>query len=279
MQEHELAESDDDVARLFREHDDIGPDSSLWLRPLRQLFQEGKPVGQMVGLSFAPVQSHPLPFGVLSATGRERLVFWPVLPPGAHIIFGVESVDALDHVTLELPSEKVHVTAYDANGAPVHFARSWRTEHFAGSGFALWFLLLVQVRILEEQATAVQRRVQVPPTDRDRRVEEFARFARGFRLQRAVLPPIPTPHSYVYCGVYLGPELGGAYDLSKVALPAGESLRGEVEGWPDGTDLQVAVSPLRIGERTICVAAACPPGKLLTDVVLGLPKRSPGGLS
>jgi hypothetical protein len=64
----------EDVARLFREHDDLGTGSSLWLRPLRQLFAEGKPVGPVIVLTF-PVGSRRFPFGVVSSTSNNRLIF------------------------------------------------------------------------------------------------------------------------------------------------------------------------------------------------------------
>ena len=89
----------DDAARLFREHDDIGPDSSLWLRAIGQLTRHGKPLGQAVALAFKAHDLDPLPFGIVTATENNRLVFWPALPNGAEMPCG--DIDAVDHITLD----------------------------------------------------------------------------------------------------------------------------------------------------------------------------------
>ena len=106
----------DDVARLFREHDDIGPDSSLWLRAIGQLTRHGKPLGQAVALVFKAPDLDPLPFGIVTATENNRLVFWPTLPSGLDMPCG--DIKAVDHITLELPSGKSHATGYKANSRP-----------------------------------------------------------------------------------------------------------------------------------------------------------------
>ncbi|MCH7591608.1 MAG: hypothetical protein IH989_02355 [Planctomycetes bacterium] len=56
---------DDQVARLFKENDDLGAASSLWLRPLRQLFEHGKPIGQVRALTISLVEKQSLPFGMI----------------------------------------------------------------------------------------------------------------------------------------------------------------------------------------------------------------------
>jgi hypothetical protein len=88
-----------------------------------------------------------------------------------------EPVDVIDHITLELPGERIHVTAYDNKGRPVHVARAWKTHHLQDHGLALWFLLLIRISVLHQQDVAVQRRVQMPITDRKRRIDEFTGYA------------------------------------------------------------------------------------------------------
>src|SRR5262245_27951957 len=49
MNQFEAPANDADVQRLFREQDNLGADSSLFLRAIRQLTKEGKPIGQVIG--------------------------------------------------------------------------------------------------------------------------------------------------------------------------------------------------------------------------------------
>jgi len=268
----DISHDGDDVARLFREHDDIGPDSSLWLRPLRQLVKDGKPIGQVVALTVSPMEQLKLPFGMLTQTEKNRLIFWPILPSGVNMICAGETVDVFDHITLEFPSEKIHMTAYDTNGQPIHVARAWRTHHFSDCDLALWFFLLVRVSILRQQDIAVQRRVKMPTTDKERRTNEFLCYTQNLRLSNISLPPREPEYDYIYFGLYLAPDSIRADQLSPSILPAGSSMNSQIEGWPEGNVFQIAVSRLTFGQRTICVATACPPGRLRSDVFVGFPR-------
>jgi hypothetical protein len=267
-----LSHDEGDLDRLFRENDDLGPDSSLWLRPLRQLFQHGKPVGQVVALTVSPVDQLKLPFGMLTQTEKHRLIFWPILPSGANMICAGETVDVFDHITLEFPSERIHVTAYDANRQPIHVARCWRAHHFSKCDLALWFTLLVRVSILRQQAMAVQRRVQTPTTDKERRTDEFIRFTQHLAFSNMALPLREAVNDYIYFGVYLGPDAINPNDLSPSILPADSSMDSQIEGWPHGNVFQIAISRLKFRQRSIFVATACPPGRLRSDVFVGFPR-------
>jgi len=277
-------DGDEDIPRLFREHDDIGPDSSLWLHYVRQLLKEGKPVGKAVVLTVSPTEQQQLPFGILAHTKKSRLIFWPVLPPGANMFFGVQRVKDLHHITLEFPSERIHVTAYDANGHAVHVRQAWRTHRFPDCDIALWFTLLVRIRILRQQHRIVQRRVETPVSDKKRREDEFVLSVHNLVFHKISLPDCNAQHDYIYCSLCLAPAFITPADLPPSILPADSSLDSVVEGWPNGSVHQIAISQLRIDERTLCVAVACPPGKLLSDVdvAIGLPrsgasKRPRGG--
>jgi len=62
----------DDIAKLLRENDDIGAQSSLWVRPIRQLLDSGKPIGQLTVLAFRGQDTGSYPFGVLTHTKNQR---------------------------------------------------------------------------------------------------------------------------------------------------------------------------------------------------------------
>jgi hypothetical protein len=270
---HDQSHDDDEVARLFRENPDLGPDSSLWLRPLRQFIQEGKPVGPVVAFSIALPEPRGSVFGVLSVTRRQRLVFWPVLPAAASMVFSGEVVKALDHITLELPSGRVHATAYDTAGQRVHGSRGWKLRPLAGCNSALWFNLMVRVDVLGQQATAVQRSVTTPSSDAARREREFREYASRFAFSQIELPPHQSNPDYVYFGVCLTAEGGTPDALSQSMLPTGPGIDDLIEGWPDGDIFPIAGSHVPLGAHALCIAAACPPGRLLSDVAFGFPRR------
>ncbi len=273
-QMNDRVHNDDDAARLFRENNDIGSDSSLWLRPLRQLLRDGKPIGQILALTVSAESQLRLPFGMVSRTDNDRLIFWPVLPPRVNMICAGERIDVFDHITLEFPSEKIHVTAYDSNGQRVHRSRAWRTHHLQDPRFTLWFLLLVRMSVLQRQDMAVQRRVKTPVKDKKRRTDEFAAYVRRLKLLNVPLPAHTAEQDYIYFGFYLAPGSPmTSRQLSAPILPAGTSMDAQIEGWHSGNVFEITGLRFALGKRTVCVAAACPPGRCLSDVFVGFPRR------
>ncbi len=210
---------------------------------------------------------------MLTQTEKNRLIFWPILPSGMNMICDGETIDVLDHITLEFPSEKIHMTAYDANGQPIHGARAWRTHHFSDCDLSLWFTLLIRVSILHQQDMAVQRRVKMPTKDKGRRTNEFIRYVHKLCITNISLPTIGAEYDYIYFGFYLAPDSIKTDQLPPSILPADSSMDSQIAGWPIGNKFQISVSRLTFGQRTFCVAAACPPGKLLSDVAVGFPRR------
>jgi hypothetical protein len=211
-----------DIAKLFSESGDIGARSSLWFRPLRQLLEDGKPTGAMTVLAFCGTQTGAYPFGVFTHTKNNRIIFWPVLPKNADMVAGVGKEGVIDHITLELPSEKFHVTAYDVTGEPSHWEaadfghrQAWRLQRFEGSGVALWFTLLVKWSTLLDQETAVQRHAKAPNAAAAKRREEaFKQHVARMQMADIFLPTGVTAPEYVYCAVYLVTEPKGDIKLT-----------------------------------------------------------------
>lgn len=230
-------------------------------------------MGQAVALTVAPSEGLALPFGILTQTKKNRMVFWPVWPPGANMICAGERMEVFDHITLEFPSERIHMTAYDAAGRPLHVARAWGTHRLADANLAIWFILLVRVSTLRQQDTAVQRRAQTPGTDRERRTQEFVQYSQGLRFADVALPRCNGECDYIYAGVYLAPNSITPGRIPPLTLPESASMASQIDGWPDDPVFQVAVSRVIVGERTICIAAGCPPGRLRSDVSVGFPRR------
>lgn len=268
----------EDIEQLFRENDNIGADSSLWLRAARQLLQHGKPVGQLTVLAFKSADGRSLPFGALTHTTRNRSLFWPVLPRNAQTVAKQGAIDVIDHVTLELPSEKVHATAYDGTGMSVHHSaadlghtRAWRLQRFEGRNLALWFTMLVRWDVLEEQDFAVQRLVRMRTTDAERRKQEFARLAGQIKVMNVPLPATASDPSYVYCLAYFvtGPATDVEFPPEALATAG---LDEHIDGFPDGTIFPVRPLKLLYERTQFIFAAACPPGTLKHDVIVGFPR-------
>jgi len=274
----------DDIAKLFRENDDIGAPSSLWLRPIRQFLESGKPIGQLTMLMVRGQNNVRCPFGVLTHTTNQRVVFWPVLPRDADMILAKGKNPAIDHITLELTNRKTHLTAYDAHGKASHSKASdlghsaaWRLQQLEGNGLAIWFTILVRWSVLAEQEQAVQRCVQAPtPAETKRRTELFAKIAKQATVVEVPRPKSPAKPDFVYCEVYFVTDADGDVTLPDNLICSGFADT-EVEGWPYGSHFEIQRMLLQVGHKHFVIATSCPPGKARSDVAIGLPRREAGG--
>jgi hypothetical protein len=275
--------TEDEIAKFFRENDDIGADSSLWLRAIRQLVKDGKPIGQLTALAFRGANTGAYPFGVLTQTKEQRVVFWPVLPRNADMIAAEGKNGVADHLILELSNKKTHVTAYDAAGHPSRVGASdlghkhaWRLHEFENCGLALWFTILVNWPVLLDQELAVQRCMQAPtPADAERRKRVFAQIAAQTKVIDVALPKSANEPAYVYCAVYLVTSQDGEFKFSPVIFPSSH-VDDEVEGWPDGSSFEIQLMRLRYEHSQFVLATASPPGSMKHDVTFGLPWLTTG---
>jgi len=274
--------TDHDAARIFRENDDLGAASSLWLRPLRFFLDRGSPPPPMTVLLFRSQHSPPSPFGVLTRTKKNRIVFWPVLPKDAKMVAEEANSDVIDHVTLELPSERMHVTAFNAAGKRVHSTArdlghkvAWRLHRFEGTGLAVWFTLAVRWQVLQDQDTVVQRCLHAPTANEaERRKSEFAKYAAQMTMVDVPLPPTECAHGFVYCVVYLVTDPATEIRPSSDIFLIGD-VHSQIDGWPDGNVSGIQATRLRHEQIELVIATACPPGHLRRDVVMGFPRRKP----
>jgi len=279
MTDSESTNDVDAIDKLFHESGDLGAESSLWFRPLRQLLQQGKPVGPMTVLTFRGADTGAYPFGVLTHTKKGRIVFWPVLPTNADMVAADGKIGVLDHITLELANEKIHVTAYDGTGKASRcgatdfgHGQSWRLCRFEGSGLAIWFTLLMKWSVLLDQETAVQRLVQAPtPAEAERRKQVFVRYAARLKFVDVPLPLRSGTPEYVYCVVYFVTDPNGVNLTSDIFLQG--DVDSVVDGWPEGIVFEIQPMKLRYEETQFVIAVACPPGTMRQDVFLGFPRR------
>jgi hypothetical protein len=279
MTDSNPANDECDVAKIFSESDDIGSRSSLWFRPLRQLLEDGKPPSEVTVLTFRDMQTGAYPFGVLAHTKNNRIIFWPVLAKNADMVAGVGKEGVIDHITLELPSEKFHVTAYDATGEPSHceaadfgHRQAWRLQRFEDSGVALWFTLSVKWSTLVDQETAVQRLAKAPnAADAKRREQIFRQYAAKIKIVDIPLPTGVTAPEYVYCNVFYVTEPEEEIKLTPNIFLLGD-INAVVDGWTDGT-FEIQSKRLLCEQTQFLIATACPPGTVRREVFLGFPRQ------
>lgn len=267
-----MTHDNDEISKLFQENDALGSESSVWLRPLRQLFEEGKPIGQIIALTVSVSEKQKMPFGMLSWTENSRLIFWPILPKGISIYSGT-AIDVLDHITLEYPSEKIHVTGYDSNGKAIHETQGWKLYHLTDCELAVWFTLIIRTSILRDQDAALQRKVRMPASDKERRVNEFLNYTKNMKIANVSLPPQGIEGGYIYCSLSIGSNCITTNQLPASVLPAGPHIDSQVDGWSEGTEYLIMPSRLTIDTRTVYISTACPPGKVLTDVSVGFLRK------
>lgn len=257
--------------------DNAGSDTSLWLRPLRLLFDQGTPPSDTIVLGFGPTRDGVLPFGAVTHTNNNRLIFWPVLPKKVQAVgeFGAHGV--IDHVTLEFPSRKMHVTRFDDDDQRQHFSRKWRIQQFDDSGLALWFNMIVSWSVLKDQDRWLQRNIKAPTSDVERWKAEFTRYANSIKLQGIRLPPGEPEGNYVYADVYVVTDPTKSIQPTAEIFLSGGSVDDVIDDWPAGNVFGIQPMKIRVGQVDLVVVTACPPGVLKQDVVLEFPRARSGG--
>jgi hypothetical protein len=264
---------DDEVARRFRENETLGEDSSFWFRATRPLLVDGRPVGKMCCLTTGPTIDDQLPLGLFTYTNKDRLVFWPALSKERYMVLGDERLNILDHITLEFPSEKMHLTYYTDDGEKEHLSDAARAFHYPGTDLAMCFQILVKVEVLQSQETEVQRMVKSPPGHPPRLVEWLQDFAASITFTPSSLPDY-TSCDYIQYAVLLDPQ-----NITEGKLPlvndiiTRDAREQFVDGWESNVEFPVHFSRFRVGECTLLLATSCPPGQLHHPVAFQIARR------
>jgi len=261
--------TNDEIARLFAEHDDFGADSSIWLRLITRLLTQGKPLGEATVVC-VDYPGQGLPLGAFASTDRDRLIFWPVLPRDMSVGCRGRDITIPHHITLEFPSGRIHATAYNERGTAVH-RHCGRLQRIGDSGFSIWTMLVVERSVLDDQDEAVQRKVQTPVTDKPRREAEFRRFASKLSVRSMPMPASDGDSRCLCCAFYVVDEGVKGSDFDSSLLLNGGLWDKQVEGWPEGHRFMIVRFLLQVGTRRVLLAACCCPGKPRSKVGLGFP--------
>lgn len=242
---------------------------------MRLLLEEGKPLPKQTLLTLGPINGVPRPFGVLSQTENNRLIAWLPLPKDLpeptpehpHII--------TDHITLDLWSGKSHPTWFDYDGKRQHpkVKQGWKL-HSLSDDLSAWFIFLVRRSVMEQQSFHTEVGVTSPtPEEGERRKAEFTRHVQSVQ-----------PSGFEIPAVMLGDYILSMFFIAKT--PSANSdpisdycgkLRLDEQINDIGKDFScpVKVSRVTVRDTHLVVATACPPGRLKTDAVYGVPRGSP----
>jgi hypothetical protein len=242
--------------------------NSIWLRSIRYLTHEGKTLPHLTSILVKSTTELVLPFGVMTQTENNRLIFWPVLPK--HLPQVSEHGRLIDHITLELSNGKSHSTAFDADGVRHHRSNGWKLHEILGSGLKMWFSMLVRWDVIQDQDLRVEVDMATPVRDGERRVQEFRKHASNLNAQFILLPHGERAGNYVYCVFYL--QATDTFDVS----PAFQSFLGDnvddrIDSMPDGTTFPIQPAQLQVGKTKLLVLTATPIGSATNELIFGFP--------
>lgn len=240
--------------------------TSIWLRSIRYLTHEGKPLPRLAPVFIKSTTELLLPFAIMTQTDNNRLICWPVLPKDAPL--ESEKGRLIDHITLELANGKTHTTAFDARGKRHHRGTGAMLREVSGTGLSPWFTILVRWNVIADQDLRVATDMLSPASDGPRREQVFRKMAEESTAQYVVLPDGPRGGDYVYCMFCL--QTGEKVDFEPIAHDyLGQNVDDRIDGFPNGTAFPIMGARLQVGTTKLVALAAAPIGTVRQDLVFG----------
>lgn len=243
---------------------------SVLYRPLRRLFDEGKPPGDVRALWYELSPKRRLPFAALYGSPGSSLVLWPASPPGASTATTKAGREPFDHITVDLRNHMTHITGFNVRGERCHGKVRFPVHRIPGSDAALWCVCAFRWTVLEQQCGEFEWTAPMPKSDQQRREQEFIKYAEQV-MEQPVFLTIPAPRGDYVISVFYVLGSGKLDWFPPKAFHMGSFWNDEIDGWPDGDRFDVALSAVEAGAVHIGIATACPPGHLKRDVFVGLP--------
>jgi hypothetical protein len=260
-----------------------GDDSALFARISRGA-HEGKSFGKitLLGMTNNLRKDHMLLVGAFAFTKSNRFIFWPVLPWSGNTTEKLSGDGYLDHLTIQFPNQKMHITAYDEFGKSIHKSGGWGLYFRSNGSMGECFTYVVSHSLLEKQEDKSYRIQCLSNNEAERRINLSADFFDSLVGQRLTIPESKDSSRYYFFQFYISDNpkehvekhinsLGGLY------IP----FYKFVDINPD--DLQKSsasmVSPTIIalpGNKSLIVASMMPPGKPKGELTLGLPTKEYG---
>jgi hypothetical protein len=249
--------------------------SSVLVRPLRQLLHDGKPVGSIT-VFWLTIEGRDFPVATATVTSNNHSVFWPLLPRNVarrSAVGRTTTISDVDHITVNLGSLKVHVTAIAPDGKRRYHRHAWRGVSVRDRNVSLLFPVLVKRAAILGQDLAAEGYVRMPTTDSRRRIEEFIRFAQEMQSVTLRLPRSESPWDYLLYVVYFIHDPRSPLRLTSRDIPF--SFANEVSDFAEEATFRVELNPITVRDLHLVVATACPPGTLSCDTAVGFPVINP----
>lgn len=248
--------------------------TSLWFRPLRQLLDNGKPLPRTTMLTYKLSDNLNLPIGALCTTYNKRVIFWPALPKELKMYYEENASWITDHITLELPNEKIHITGYLKDNSSKHHGNSWRLEKFQDNNYALWFNMAIRKTVIENQELAVECDILMPNTDRERRIDEINKYVEQLVFQSVSTPSTNNENQYFYFAIYLEIAKKKQKQITTDMFMLNNIPNGVIEDSQANELVVIHQTPFTIGNQNFVVATASPSGTLKEEY-FGFPTTKP----
>lgn len=240
---------------------------SPWFRPLRQLVEEGKPVGQVTVLWGGEAKEDRIPFGLVEK--RKLVCFWPIVPPNAEMSCASISTP-IDHITLDVGSGCSHITYFSEDGERNHFHGGHRLVDYPESGVKYWFSMFIRWSVLDRQDRRPELHAVFPNSDATRRESEAVKYAQSMRHHPILMPPRHPDGDYLYSHIFVRTDERKPLSPTPEMLLLNRDTDDTVVGWHDGV-VGIQFDSVDVGDTRLVIASTCPPGRLIEDMCFQFP--------
>ena len=205
--------------------------SSALARPMKQLFEKGKPIGRFNYVFYKDDVCSIL--GSLCYTPGGRVLFFPGLisrkliwskHKGPYPIMEATSNEFVDHITLEKNFRNVHVTTF-TNGAKKHVIGG--TSRKVRKDVVFWFGLSIQnSEVLEKTPNELTMIFTTPSTDADRCIKllEEARNNAIFHVTNLPKGEDLKENEFLHFAFFIGPHEYEAIKNLPLFVPTQEPI-------------------------------------------------------
>lgn len=245
----------------------VSPDVSVFWKPLRRLFEDGRPIDPVTVLFYDVGDGRPLPFASIAKTRGDRLILWPPWDALQVNEFADGRTFPIHHVTLELANGKTHFTCFEADGQRFHEGRGWKLATLE-DGLKLWLIGAFHLASLEKQVGALEQNVKMPKTNTKPREDKFRRYWAEM-TRKTINTPLLRGDCFVTV-IHLLPDSASFRGPAKAAhFPMGSFWNDWIDGWPDGDSFQIVPTGINVGGVNLLLLTASPPGRLKGACFLG----------
>jgi hypothetical protein len=241
---------------------DVSPDESVIWKPLHRLLAEGNPIDPVTVLCCEMGDGKRLPFATIAMTGGNRLLLWPPSDARSPGEFADGETFPIHHITLELSNSRTHFTRFEGTTARAHKSHGWKLWA-ANAGLKMWLISAVRLAQLDRQAGALEMGISMPPSDSQRRIEEYKRYFAEMKLTDV---KAPRPRGdYLITAIYLPTDVVPGAPIDPACFPVGSFWKEWIAGWPEGDAFEIIPTGINLSGVKLLLLSAAPPGRLKSN--------------